>query len=155
MVALGLPVKYNYAKHSCGEKRIMRRLLVIIVILILLLCSCGYPDNGYSKGFADGYAAGYEAAIGEVGNRSFPDEIIEDRSIPEPAHTEKPSPSPAPASAPSPATSPAPADDFPVYVSRNGVMHKRSNCSGMVHYTEMPYSVAKDYYTKKCSKCFK
>ena len=149
MVALGLPVKYNYAKHSCGEKRIMRRLLVIIVILILLLCSCGYPDNGYSKGFADGYAAGYAAAIGEVGNRSFPDEIIEARSIPEPAHTVEPAPS-----APSPAP-PAPADDFPVYVSRNGVMHKKSNCSGMVHYTEMPFSVAMEYYTKKCSKCFK
>lgn len=127
------------------------RLSILIILILLLCCSCGYSDNGYSKGFADGYAAGYEAAIGEVGNRLFPDEIVEDRSTPEPAHTEKPTPSPAPASA----SSTAPADDFPVYVSRNGVMHKRSNCSGMVHYTEMPYSVAKGYYTKKCSKCFK
>ena len=143
MVALGLPVKYNYEKHSCGEKRIMRRLLVIIVILILLLCSCGYSDNGYSKGFADGYAAGYAAANEELGSRSFQEETTEDRSLPDLIQAERSAPTNAPA------------DDFPVYVSRNGVMHKKSNCSGMVHYTEMPYSVAKDYYTKKCSKCFK
>lgn len=153
MVARCLPVKHNFTKHSCGEKKIMRRLLVIFVIFILLLCSCGYSDNRYSKGFADGYAAGYAAANDELGSRSLPEETTEDRSIPEETTEDRSLPNLTQAERSAPTN--APADDFPVYVSRNGVMHKKSNCSGMVHYTEMPYSVAKEYYTKKCSKCFK
>ena len=34
-------------------------------------------------------------------------------------------------------------------------MHNISSCSGMKNYIEMPYSVAKDYFTKKCGTCFK
>ena len=131
----------------------MRRILIISFIFILLLCSCGYSDNGYSKGFADGYAAGYAAANEELGSRSFQEETTEDRSLPEETAEDRSLPDLTQAERSAPTS--APADDFPVYVSRNGVMHKKSNCSGMVHYTEMPYSVAKDYYTKKCSKCFK
>lgn len=46
-------------------------------------------------------------------------------------------------------------DDFPVYISSSFTMHKKSNCSGMKNYIEMPYSVASQYYSKKCGNCFK
>lgn len=120
----------------------MRRILTLVLFLALL-CSCSYSDNGYKKGFAEGYAAGYAAAIGELNNRSISDVMTEEHAIPTSAPPEKPTPN---------ITS---ANDFTVYISRNGVMHKKSNCSGMKYYTEMPYSVASEYYTQKCSKCFK
>lgn len=93
----------------------------------------------YDEGYSDGYSAGYSAALDEYA-----------RSAPDPT----PSPTVRPASTPQPTTAPS-ADDFTVYVSNSGTMHKKSNCSGMKHYTEMPYSVASQYYTKKCSNCFK
>ncbi len=42
-----------------------------------------------------------------------------------------------------------------VYVSRNGVIHLRSNCSGMKYYTEMSYDAAVSAGYRKCSKCYK
>ena len=46
-------------------------------------------------------------------------------------------------------------DDFPVYISSSFTMHKKSTCSGMKNYIEMPYSIASQYFTKTCGTCFK
>lgn len=110
-----------------------RSRLIFVFILLLLLASCARPGDDYARGYAEGYAAGLAAASD---SRALPAE------------------SAAPASSPSPTASPA-ADDFTVYVSRSGTMHKKPNCSGMTHYSEMPYSVASQYYDKKCGNCFK
>ena len=41
-----------------------------------------------------------------------------------------------------------------VYVSNNGKMHKKSNCSGMKNYTTMTYDEAVSKGKSKCHKCF-
>ena len=41
-----------------------------------------------------------------------------------------------------------------VYVSRNGKIHLRSNCSGMKYYSTMTYGQAVSRGYKKCDKCF-
>lgn len=79
-----------------------------------------------SEDYERGYADGYAAAMSEYA-RTTPDTV------------------------PAAVTG----ADFTVYVSRSGTMHKKPDCSGMQYYTEMSYSVAEQYYSKKCSKCFK
>jgi hypothetical protein len=122
----------------------MKRIVVILCCL-LFLCACARSSGDYDRGYADGYAAGLAAANGQ-----------EVRSMPEitTSPTARPYSTPKPTSTPRPTTAPA-SEDFTVYVSNSGTMHKKSNCSGMKNYTEMPYSVASQYYDKKCSKCFK
>lgn len=122
----------------------MRRYLLFL-ICYLILTGCASSDR-YDSGYSDGYAAGYEAALAELESRAGP-EIT-------PAPTSTPLYTPPPRFTVAPTAAPA-SDDFTVYVSRSGTIHKKSNCSGMKHYTEMPYSVASQYYTAKCSKCFK
>lgn len=111
---------------------IVRRLLAAVLCLLFLsgCANIGY-DAGYDNGYAHGYSAGLED--GQYASRSMP--------VPEEAD-------------PTPAKSKS-FTDFTVYVSRSGMMHKKSTCSGMKYYTEMPYSVASEYYSDKCSKCFK
>ena len=106
-------------------------------------------DEAYQRGYEDGFDAGYD-------NGYYSALEENSRSMPEftPAPTVRPVSTPSPTSSPQPSSSPS-SDDFTVYISNSGTMHKKSNCSGMTHYTEMPYSVASQYYTKKCSKCFK
>ena len=70
------------------------------------------------------------------------------------APTPRPTFTPIPTASPAPTTAPA-EDDFHVYISNSRTMHKKANCSGMKDSTEMPYSVAKLYFTKKCGTCFK
>lgn len=111
----------------------MRRLFVIL-IFILFLCGCVRSSGDYERGYADGYAA----AMSEL-SRTMP-EIT-------PAPTARATATPKPTTAPS--------GDFKVYISSSFTMHKKSSCSGMKNYIEMPYSVAKDYFTKKCGTCFK
>lgn len=41
-----------------------------------------------------------------------------------------------------------------VYVSNNGKIHRRSNCSGMKHYTTMTYDQAIAQGYDKCKKCY-
>lgn len=112
----------------------MKRALLLCLCL-LFLCGCAHSSGDYERGYADGYAA----AMSDL-SRTVPDIT--------PVPTTRAAVTPRPA--PTPST-----DDFTIYISNSGTMHKKSNCSGMKHYTEMPYSIAKDYYTKKCSKCFK
>ena len=107
--------------------------VITILCCLLLLASCARSGDDYARGYSEGYAAGLAAASDSLA---------------------LPAESAAPASAPSPTPTPA-ADDFTVYVSRSGTMHKKPNCSGMTHYSEMPYSVASQYYDKKCGNCFK
>lgn len=130
-------------------------------VLLLCLCFlffCGCASSGkYEEGYAAGYDAGYKAALE---NRAMPDitpaPTAHATAMPRPTSTPKPSskPTPVPTPAPTPAPTQAP-DDFTVYVSRSGTMHLKENCSGMTHSTPMPYSVASQYYDKKCGNCFK
>lgn len=111
----------------------MRRLFIIL-LLILFLCGCVRSSGDYERGYADGYAAAmseYSRAMPEV------------------------TPAPTPRATATPKSTTAPSGDFTVYVSRNGVIHKKSDCSGMLYYREMLYSETKGVYEKKCSKCFK
>lgn len=41
-----------------------------------------------------------------------------------------------------------------VYVSNNGIIHSKSNCSGMKHYTAMTYDQAIAQNYRKCKKCW-
>lgn len=109
----------------------MKRFL-LLCLCFLFLCGCA-SSGGYEEGYAAGYDAGYKAAL-------------ETRVMPE--ITEAPTVQPS-------ATMPPSSDDFPVYISNSRTMHKKANCSGMKDSTEMPYSVAKLYFTKKCGTCFK
>lgn len=118
--------------------------LAVVALCLLLLCGCaGYAaesddyKRGYDAGYMDGYRIAMEEQAVNVSTRVLP-EITP--SVPTPRPTATPTVAP---------------DDFSVYVSNSGTMHKKPNCSGMKHYTEMPYSVASQYYDKKCSKCFK
>lgn len=123
----------------------MKRIVVILCCL-LFLCACARSSGEYDRGYADGYAAAmseYSRTIPDVTPAPTARAPATPRTTVTPKATYTPKPT-APAS-----------EDFTVYVSNSGTMHKKSNCSGMKYYTEMPYSVAKEYYTKKCSKCFK
>lgn len=110
----------------------MNRILAA-VFLFLFLCGCA-SSGKYEEGYSAGYDAGYKAALE---NRTMPDIT------------------PAPTARATPKPTTVPSEDFTVYVSRNGVIHKKSNCSGMIYYHEMLYSETKGVYDKKCSKCFK
>ena len=132
----------------------MKRLLCLLLFL-LFLCGCQpQQQDRYKDGYDAGFAAGYQLALEELNSRTVPSEAP--TSTPRPTSTPKPSSKPTPV--PTPAPTPAPtqaSDDFTVYVSRSGTMHLKENCSGMTHSTAMPYSVASQYYDKRCSNCFK
>ena len=110
----------------------MKRAL-LICLCFLFFCGCA-SSGKYEEGYAAGYDAGYKAALD---SRTMPDIT----------------PAPTARATSQPTTTPS--GDFTVYVSRNGVIHKKSNCSGMLYSREMLYSEAKGVYEKKCSKCFK
>lgn len=119
----------------------MRRIVTIIFCLLFLLgCQAKQPEDRYRQGYDAGYADGYRKAQEEFGMDSR-------ANLGAALITPRPSSSPK--------SSTAPADDFTVYVSRSGTMHLKENCSGMTHSTAMPYSVASQYYDKKCGNCFK
>ena len=95
-------------------------------VITVLICFLLFCGCARSSGdYERGYADGYAAAMSEL-SRAMP-EIT-----------------PAPTS-----------DDFTVYVSSSGTMHLKEDCSGMKHSTAMPYSVASQYYDKRCKHCFK
>ncbi len=125
------------------------KILYAVLVALLIFCCLLWRNNrlietrAHSAGYASGYEDGYNAAL-DQNTRSFP--------VYEPIETTRVTVRPT--STPYATTVPA-SDDFTVYVSRNGIMHRKSSCSGMIYYAEMPYSVAKEYYTEKCSKCFK
>ena len=105
----------------------------------MFLCGCQpQQQDRYKDGYDAGFADGYKLAMEELNSRTAPTDA--------PAPTPRPTPTPAPTQA---------SDDFTVYVSRSGTMHLKENCSGMTHSTAMPYSVASQYYDKKCGTCFK
>ena len=114
--------------------------IFIFICLLLIIGGCA-SSGSYEDGYAAGYDAGYKAAL-----------ALDNRSMPE--YTPTPTLTPRATSAPRQTTTPAP-DDFTVYVSRNGVIHKDPHCSGMKYYNEMLYSETKGVYDHKCSKCFK
>lgn len=101
----------------------------LICLCFLFFCGCA-SSGKYEEGYAAGYDAGYKAAL-------------ESRAIPEIT------------AAPTPRSTTTPSGDFNVYISSSFTMHKKSSCSGMKNYITMPYSIAKDYFTKKCGTCFK
>ena len=107
----------------------MKKTITFLLIFLLFFCACGQSDDDYERGFAAGYAAGYAAAPVETTVRAIPTT--------------------------DPTTDTTTAGDFNVYISSSFTMHKKSTCSGMKNYITMPYSVAKDYFTKKCGTCFK
>ena len=76
-----------------------------------------------------------------------------------PAPTLKPTSTPKPTAKPKPTATPKPKNNgggsYTVYVSRNNVMHLKSNCSGMKYYETMSYSSAVARGASRCSKCFK
>lgn len=113
----------------------------LICLCFLFFCGCA-SSGKYEEGYAAGYDAGYKAAL-------------ENRAMPEITAAPTPRPTSTPRPTEAPATRASTSDDFTVYVSRNGVIHKKSNCSGMLYYREMLYSETKGIYEKKCSKCFK
>lgn len=109
----------------------MKRIVVILCCL-LFLYACARSSGDYDRGYADGYAA----AMSEY-SRATPDVT------------------PAPTARVTPQPTTTPSGDFKVYISSSFTMHKKSTCSGMKNYIAMPYSIAKDYFTKKCGTCFK
>lgn len=121
--------------------------LFILLVCFLVLSGC-VSSGGYEEGYAAGYDAGYKAALE---SRAMP----EFTAAPTPLPTSTPRPTSTSRPEEAPATKASTSDDFTVYVSRNGIIHKKSNCSGMLYYTEMLYSEALKYYDHKCSKCFK
>lgn len=136
-----------------------RRLAGIVLVLVASLCfgyfkllpnikessynegkTAGYEsgeaagyNQGYSKGESDGYSSGYRA-----GTQSGTTSIYIPNNLPS-SHS---------------------GDHYissvssTVYVSRNGKIHKISNCSGMKYYTEMDYDAAIAAGYVLCSKCF-
>lgn len=114
----------------------------IFSLIFCLLFLCGCSNDGYENWYNAGYQDGYNAAMEELNSRTAPTDA--------PAPTLRPTPTPMPTAKPTQAS-----DDFTVYVSRSGTMHLKENCSGMTHSTAMPYSVASQYYDKKCGNCFK
>ena len=122
----------------------MKRVITVI-ICFLLFCGCARSDGEYERGYADGYAA----AMSEL-SRAIP----EITSAPTARPTSTPRPTVSPSATPQPTTAPT-SDDFTVYVSSSGTMHLKEDCSGMKHSTAMPYSVASQYYDKRCKHCFK
>ena len=56
---------------------------------------------------------------------------------------------------PKPAESSSSADSYTVYVSKNGKIHRYSDCSGMKYYTTMSYSQAIAQGYDLCKKCYK
>lgn len=91
----------------------------------------GYKDGkeeGYNSGFSDGQAA----AISSSSNRSSS------------------SSSSSSSSQKTPSTGVG-----EVYVSRNGKIHTRSDCSGMKYYTAMSYEAAVNAGYDHCGKCYR
>lgn len=116
----------------------------IFSLIFCFLFLFGCSNDGYENWYNAGYQDGYNAAMEELNSRTMP--------------TSTPKPSSKLSSLLTPTSTPAPtqaSDDFTVYVSRSGTMHLKENCSGMTHSTAMPYSVASQYYDKKCGNCFK
>ena len=126
--------------------------ILFFSVILYLLFLCGCSNDGYENWYNAGYQDGYNAAIEELSSRAVP--TPSPTSTPRPTSTPKPTSKPTPAPTPAPTQAPA-SDDFTVYVSRSGTMHLKENCSGMTHSTAMPYSVASQYYDKKCGNCFK
>ena len=75
----------------------------------------------------------------------------------EPAATAEPTPTPIPTPTPEPTPTPyrihGLAPDTTVYVSRNNVIHFRSDCSGMKKYTEMTLEEADRAGYSYCEHC--
>ena len=86
--------------------------------------------EGYEDGLRDGYEEGYAAGVAETPAGTAAATVY--AAGPSLSDTVS-------------ATTSGSTDAFAsytVYVSRKGVIHKRSNCSGMKHYTEMTYASA-------------
>ena len=110
----------------------MKRAL-LICLCFLFFCGCA-SSGKYEEGYSAGYDAGYKAAL-------------ETRTMPDITSAQTARATSQPTTTPS--------EDFKVYISSSFTMHKKSTCSGMKNYIAMPYSIAKDYFTKKCGTCFK
>lgn len=80
-----------------------------------------------------------------------------------PAPTNTPKPTPVPTSTPEPTATPEPTPtpyrirgmdpERIVYVSKNGVIHFKHDCSGMKNYTEMTLEKAVEAGYKYCEHC--
>ena len=95
--------------------------------------SAGYAD-GKSAGYTSGYAAGAAGAAASSSGAGSSAPTAPSRTLP--------------------SLSGSDAAHDTVYVSRNGIVHKHSNCSGMRYYTEMTYAEAIAAGYRKCSKCY-
>lgn len=104
-------------------------LCLALFVLLPTLRSRSYNTGhaaGYSEGMDAGNTAGYAAGY-EAGSS--------ERSV-------------------SASASPSASDSSTVYVSRNGVIHKSSTCSGMKYYTVWSYDDAIAAGYRLCSKCY-
>ena len=146
-------------KKHLNEKLWRRSAAGILLAVILLFGVIMYlPDarrSSYEEGKTDGYTAGHEAGYSsgyESGNQNA---ILNSNTTSTiTTHTFGSS---AKQNNLSSSTRPSTTSDnqfSTVYVSRNGVIHRQSNCSGMKYYTEMGYSDAIAAGYRLCSKCY-
>jgi len=126
-------------------------------------------DKSYEEIYSEGYEQGHEdgQAVGEgVGwfegydegyNDGYADAKIEEEE-PEPNYYVDPETYDDPGCPETPEVVagcwPGVPPDQIVFVSRTNTVHRRSNCSGMKYYNEMPAGEAyeREYY--RCSKCW-
>ena len=108
-------------------------------------------------------AAGVALVIGGLaGNGEEKDEPTRSAVVTEtPEPTAAPTPTPKPTETPVPTDTPEPTPyrirgmdpQTTVYVSRNGVIHFKHDCSGMKNYTEMTLEKAVEAGYKYCEHC--
>ena len=87
-----------------------------------------------------------------VASSLSPTETQELTPTPEPTPTQEPTETPEPT--PTPYRVHGRAPETTVYVSRNGVIHSYSSCSGMKYYTEMSIEEADAGGYKYCEHCW-
>ena len=150
-------------RQEARKKLMWKRALICFSLLFAIGSAVLIPkvkDVSYEEGKASGYASGQSAGYAEGKQDGYADgasegystgyrEGIESSSRSAPSSSSRSASSSASSRASSQRT-----QSSTVYVSKNGVIHSNSSCSGMKYYTELSYSEAIERGYRLCSKCY-
>ena len=156
------------AKRRSSGSRAKRPIFKRWWFWLLLFLVIGAVFGGKNKGTEKPVETSAAALAGE---RSLPAEsptvTAKPKATAKPTAKPTATPAPSPSASPAPTASPTPSPeatptryihgvsaDTIVYVSQNGKIHRRSNCSGMKTYTEMTLGEAAEHDYDYCSKCW-